>query len=94
MAVSGELRSRIADRIKALLGAKGLSSEELATRTALKPKRINHILSGRFIRLTANELTLIADVLGTPVYCLLVPVEPTVEVVSLEVVEQCRSGHA
>jgi hypothetical protein len=94
VADSVELRSRNVDRIKALLGSKGISNEQLAERSSLRPTRIKGILAGRFIRITANELTLIAAVLSTPVYCLLIPTDPAIEVEALEVIEKGRSSHA
>jgi transcriptional regulator with XRE-family HTH domain len=94
VADSVELRSRIVGRIKALLGSKGISNEQLAERSSLRPARIKRILAGRFIRITANELTLIAAVLSTPVYGLLIPTDPAIEVEALEVIEKGRSSHA
>ncbi len=88
VSVSVELRSRLASRIKALLGSKGLSSEELAESSAISPSRIKRLLDGRSIRITANELTLIAAVLGTPVYSLFIPTASAIDVVSLEIVEE------
>lgn len=73
MAASVVLRSRLADRIKALLGEKGLSSAELAERSALPPSRIDRILDGRLARITLHDITVIAAVLGVPVYSLLLP---------------------
>lgn len=88
------LRSRFGDRVKALLSQSGLSSEELAERSAIPAKRIESILSGSLIRLTLRDMSLIASVLGTPLYCLLVPADAPLSVVPFEVVEERGSGHA
>jgi transcriptional regulator with XRE-family HTH domain len=92
--VSAKLRSRFADRVRALLGKKGLSDKKLAERSALPPSRIDRILAGRLVPLTFRDMTLIAAVLGVPVYALLLPTSPAVEVVSLEVVEERGPGDA
>lgn len=93
VAKSSVLRSRFADRVRALLGEAGLSSKELAARCKLPLKRIDSILEGRLIRITMRDMTVIAGVLGTPLYCLLVPVEP-VAVVPFEIVEERGSRYA
>ncbi|MGY2737050.1 DNA-binding Xre family transcriptional regulator [Sphingomonas sp. UYP23] len=94
MTVQLELRSRFADRVNALLGDKGLSNKELAERSALPADRVDRILDGRLVGITFRDITVIAAVLETPVYSLLVAANPTVEVVPLEIVEERASGDA
>ena len=89
---SAELRSRFADRVRALLGELGLSTEELVERSALPSRRVDRILAGSLVSVTFRDMTVIADVLGKPVYALLLPAGPAIEVVSLEVVEEGRAG--
>jgi transcriptional regulator with XRE-family HTH domain len=91
---SAEVRSRFADRVQALLGEMGLSKDELAERSALPSSRVDRILAGSLIPVTFRDMTVIAAVLGTPVYALLLPTGPAVEVVSLEVVEERGPGDA
>jgi transcriptional regulator with XRE-family HTH domain len=91
---SAEVRSRFADRVQTLLGEMGLSKDELAERSALPSSRVDRILAGSLIRVTFRDMTVIAAALGTPVYALLLPTSPAVEVVSLEVVEERGPGDA
>ncbi len=87
------LRSRFGVRVGALLGERGLTTGELATRAALPVGRVERILRGSFSRLTLREMSIIAGVLGAPLYSLLAPVDPAVEVVPFEIVEERGSGH-
>ena len=91
---SAEVRSRFADRVQTLLSEMGLSKDELAERSALPSSRVARILAGSLIPVTFRDMTVIAAVLGTPVYALLLPTGPAVEVVSLEVVEERGPGDA
>jgi len=91
---SAEVRSRFADRVQALLGEMGLSQDELAERSALPSSRVDRILAGSLIPVTFRDMTVIAAVLGKPVYALLLPTSAAVEVVSLEVVEERGPGDA
>ncbi|WP_457355342.1 helix-turn-helix domain-containing protein [Sphingomonas sp. UYP23] len=77
-----------------MLGDKGLSNKELAERSALPADRVDRILDGRLVGITFRDITVIAAVLETPVYSLLVAANPTVEVVPLEIVEERASGDA
>lgn len=88
------LRSRFGDRVRVLLGETGLPIGELAARAALPVERVEQILRGSFAGLTLNDMSIIAGVLGTSLFSLLVPVEPAVSVVPVEVIEECGSGHA
>ena len=92
MPVGLALRSRFAERVKALLGHKDLSNKELAERSALPAGRVDRILDGRLVGITFRDITVIATVLETPVYSLLVATDATVEVVPLEIVEERGSG--
>ncbi len=89
-----ELRSRFADRVRALLGELGLSKDDLVERSALPSGRVDRILAGSLVPLTFRDLTIIGAVLGMPVHTLLLPTSPAVEVVSLEVVEERGPGDA
>lgn len=88
------LRSRFGERVRTLLGQTGLSSEELAERSAIPAKRIESILSGSLIRITLRDMSIIAGVFGIPLYCFLVPADAPLPVVPFEVVEKRGSGHA
>ena len=87
------LRSRFGDRVRALLGEEGLTIAELAERAALPVGRVERILSGRFLRLTLSDMSTIAAVVGAPLFTLLAPVDATVDVVPLKVVEERGSRH-
>jgi transcriptional regulator with XRE-family HTH domain len=91
---SAEVRSHFADRVQALLGEMGLSKDELAERSALPSSRVDRILAGSLVPVTFRDMTVIAAVLGTPVYALLLPTSAAVEVISLEVVEERGPGDA
>lgn len=65
------LVSRIESR--RCLARRGLSNAELAKLSALPPSRIDRILDGRLARITLHDITVIAAVLGVPVYSLLLP---------------------
>ena len=83
-----EWRSRVADHIRSLLRAKGLSEEDLTARVTLPPKRVEAILAARGVRVRARDLDLIAAVLGTAAYALLLPADAAIQVVPLEIVEK------
>ena len=89
-----EWRSRVADHIRSLLRAKGLSEQDLTEQVTLPAKRVEAILAARAVRVRASDLDLIAAVLGTAAYALFLPADAPIEVVPLEIVEQGRSGHA
>lgn len=88
------LRSRFAERVKWLLGENGLTAEDLAERSAIPPTKLESILRGSLIGITIRDMSIIAAVLGTPLYYLLVPSETPLPVVPFEVVEKRGSGHA
>jgi transcriptional regulator with XRE-family HTH domain len=87
-------RSRVADRIRSLLRAKGLSEQDLTGRVTLPAQQVEAILAARAVRVRARDLDLIAAALGTAAYALFLPIEAPIEVVPLEIVEQSGSGHA
>jgi hypothetical protein len=49
---------------------------------------VEQILSGACIAITLHDMSVIANVLGLPLYDLLAPREPAFAVIALEVVEQ------
>lgn len=65
------LRQRFAKRVKAALGETGLSSDDLAAKSALSVRRIENILDGRHVRITLADMSIIACVLRTPLSNLL-----------------------
>ena len=85
---SAVLRSRFGERAAALLAETELSIADLAARCAFPVRRVENILRGSYIRLTLWDMSVIAGVLGTPLFNLLVPIDPTVAVVPLEVVKE------
>lgn len=89
-----EWRSRVADHIRSLLRAKGLSEQDLTERVTLPAKRVEAILGARIVDVRAHDIDLIAAVLGTAAYTLFLPIDAPVEIVPLEIVEQSGSGHA
>jgi predicted transcriptional regulator len=68
------LRSRSGDRVKVLLNETGISTEELAERSAIPAKRIQNMLNGSFIRITLRDMSIIAAP-STPLYNLLAPTD-------------------
>lgn len=88
MAKGVVLRSRFGDRVKVLLTETGISTEELAERSAIPAKRIQNMLNGSFIRITLRDMSIIAAALNTPLYNLLAPTDAPLPVVSFEVVEK------
>lgn len=94
MAVSLEWRSLVADRIRALLRARGLSAQDLVEKVSLPPKQIDAILEARPVRVRSRDLDLIAAVLGTAAYVLFLPVDAPIEVIPFEIVEKGGSPHS
>ena len=86
------LRSRCGPRVRELLGQHGLSVGDLAQRTSLPADRISDLLRGDLVDLTLRDMTIIADVLRTPLFGLLAPSDATVAVVPLKIVEERGSG--
>lgn len=87
-------RSRVADQIRSLLRAKGLSAQDLTERVRLPAKQVEAILDARVVSVRARDLDLIAAVLGTAAFALFLPVDAPIEIVPFEVVEKGGSGDA
>lgn len=87
-------RSRVADHIRSLLRAKGLSEQDLTERVTLPAKHVEAILAARVVPVRARDLDLIAAVLGTAAFALFLPGDAPINVETLEIVEQSGSGHA
>ena len=94
VAVSVEWRSLVADRIRALLRARGLSVQDLVQKVSLPPTQIDAILEARPVLVRSRDLDLIAAVLGTAAYVLFLPVDAPIEVVPFEIVEKGGSPHS
>lgn len=94
MGKSAILRSRFADRATRLLATRGLALDELAARAGLPVARVSSILRGTLVAMTLADMSLIAGVLGAPLFGLLAPVELAVPVVSIEEVEKRGPRHA
>jgi hypothetical protein len=88
------LRSRFGDGATTLLGEQRLTIGDLAARAALPVQRVESILRGTLDLVTLDDMTIIADVLGTTLFCLLRPVEPAVPIVALEIIEERGTRHA
>lgn len=83
MGKSAILRSRFGDRATMLASKQGLTSGHLAARTSLPVARIESILRGTLVPITLDDMTVIADVLGTTLFRLLAPAGSAVSVVAL-----------
>lgn len=94
MAASVEWRSLVADRIRTLLKARGLSAQDLTEKVELPAKQVVAILDARPVRVRSRDLDLIAAVLGTAAYALFLPADAPIEVIPFEIVEQGRSSHS
>lgn len=81
------LRQRFGERAHRMLIELGLTPNDLATRSELPAKRVEHILQGRWLRITLRDMALIASVLGTPLFNLMGPVETTVIAEAFEIAE-------
>lgn len=94
MGKSAILRSRFGDRATMLLNERGLTAGDLAARTTLPVARIESILRGSLVPITLDDMTVIADVLGTSLFGLLAPAEPAVSGVTLQIVKERGPRHA
>lgn len=81
------LRQRFGERARSMLAELGLTPTDLATRSELPAKRVEHILHGRWVRITLRDMALIASVLGTPLFSLMGPVETTIIAEAFEIAE-------
>jgi transcriptional regulator with XRE-family HTH domain len=81
------LRGRFGERVKTIIDAAGLSTIDLADRSELPVERIENILTGRFFDITLRDMTIIAHVLGSPLYNLLAPLDMMC-IEALEIVEE------
>ena len=85
---SSVLRSRFGHRVRASLVETGLSVGDLAERAELPAGRVRRILGGTLVRLTLRDMSIIAGVVGTPLFNLLAPAGAIVPAVAVEEVEQ------
>lgn len=89
MARDGVLRLRFADRVRAILGERGLTADDLAEQSTLPVSRIERILQGRHFPITLGEMGLIASVFGLTPYSFIAPVDvPIITLEALEIIEQ------
>lgn len=82
-----KLRQQFGERAQIALAGLEITAHELASRSAMPLRRIEHILLGRWLRLTLRDMTIIAAVLGTPLTDLLGPLDTAVVVEALEIVD-------
>jgi len=94
MGKSAILRFRFAKRATRLLAASGLPMDELAARAELPASRVACILRGTLVPITLLDMTLIASVLGCPLFGLLAPAELAGAVVTIEEIEKRGPRHA
>ena len=94
MGKSEILRSRFGGRVTARLSEMRMSTIDLSIRTALPIDRIERVLSGTLITIALDDMSTIADALGTPLFHFLAPIEPALPVVAIKEVEQRRTRHA
>lgn len=87
MTNSGILRARFGERVKTLLRDAGLTSADLAARSDLPVSRIERILHGRLIPLTLRDMSIIAGVLGTPLWGLLAPSDVATAVIAIQIIK-------
>ena len=87
------MRRRFGLRIAALADRSGLSVEVLAARATLSVQRIKDIMGATSDCVTLREMTLLSNILITPVADLLAPSDP-VGIVPFEKVEQGGARHA
>ena len=69
------LRARFGTRVRALLARTGLTSDDLAALSNLPLPRVEKILEGSYVGITIMDMDVIAHVLQTSLYSLLVPLE-------------------
>lgn len=81
------LRQRFGERARRMLTELELTPNDLAIRSELPANRVEHILHGRWLRITLRDMALIASVLGTPLFSLMAPVETTVIAEAFEIAE-------
>lgn len=87
MTNSGILRARFGERVKTLLRDAGLTSADLAARSNLPVSRIERILRGGLIPLTLRDMSIIAGVLGTPLWSLLAPSDVAAAVIAIQIIK-------
>ena len=73
MSDSVQLRSCFGERVKTHLVHLGMTVEDLASQTQMTLEIVSEILEGSYSDLTLLDMSIIAKVIGTSPYSLLVP---------------------
>lgn len=81
------LRRRFGERARNALAELGLTTTDLAMRSDLPARRVEHILNGQWVRITLRDMALIASVLGTPLFNLVGPADSALVAEAFEIAE-------